>query len=288
MAIATRPRRAESAGEQGVGLGVDARDEERGDRGDGVDRLPARHAPLEAGEVGVDDLLVALDGEQQRDVDVDAAGGELLDRGDPGLGGGNLDHHVGPREALPQLERLLDGRRGVVGEVGRALERDEPVAPVAGVVGRAQQVGGTADVVEREREEELLRVAHARGDRRADLVVVGVRARDRLGEDRGVGGRPGHRAVGDQRREGAAVQQLARERVEPDRDAGVVQLLEAVHADAPCTGGREFLERHVGIGEAPVVDGDALADEALDRVDDVPDVDVHARHDAIAASARRR
>ena len=137
-----------------------------------VDRLPARHAPLEAGEVGVDDLLVARDGEQQRDVDVDAAGGELLDRGDAGLGGGDLDHHVGPREAAPELERLLDRRRGVVGEVGRALERDEAVAPAAGVVGRAQQVGGAADVVEREREEELLRVAHAGGDGRAELVVV--------------------------------------------------------------------------------------------------------------------
>ena len=204
---------------------------------------PRDHPPLEAGEVGVDDLLVALDGEQQRDVDVDATGGELLDGGDAGLGGGNLDHHVGPREAPPQRQGLLDGRRGVVCQVGRAFERDEPVAPVAGVVGRAQQVGRMADVVEREREEELLRVVHTGGDRRADLVVVGVRAGDRLGEDGGVGGRPGHRAVGDQRREGAAVQQLARERVQPDRDAGIVQLLRGGSCRAPGTGGDEFLER---------------------------------------------
>src|SRR5512144_1288123 len=52
---------------------------------------------------------------------------------------------------------------------------------------------------------------------------------------------------------------------------------------APGTGADEFVERHAGISEAPVIDGDALADEALDRVDDVPDVDVHARHHAIAA-----
>ena len=58
--------------------------------------------------------------------------------------------------------------------------------------------------------------------------------------------------------------------------------LEAVHAALPSRDGGEFLERHVGVGEAPVVDGDALADEALDRVGDVPDVDVHAGHDAIA------
>ena len=66
-------------------------------------------------------------------------------------------------------------------------------------------------------------------------------------------------------RERAAVEQLARERVEPDRDAGVVQLLEAVHAGTGFVTGASVVERHVGVGEAPVVDRDALADEPLDR-----------------------
>ena len=63
---------------------------------------------------------------------------------------------------------------------------------------------------------------------------------------------------------------------------------------SPPAGARRVVERHVGIGEAPVVDGDALADQSLDRVDDVPDVDVHAGHDAVAGQpegdelARRR
>jgi hypothetical protein len=91
-----------------VGPGVDARDEERRDRGDGVDGLPAPRASLEAGDVRVDHLLVARDGEQQRDVDVHAARGELLDRGDPGLGRGDLDHHIGPCEPAPEVDRLLD------------------------------------------------------------------------------------------------------------------------------------------------------------------------------------
>ena len=56
---------------------------------------------------------------------------------------------------------------GVVGEVGRALEGDEPVAPGARVVGRAEQVGGSADVLERELEEQLLRVADTGGGGRA-------------------------------------------------------------------------------------------------------------------------
>ena len=89
-------------------------------------------------------------------------------------------------------------------------------------------------------------------------------------------------------RELAAVEQLARKRVEPDRDAGVVQLLEAVHATLPSAPGTSVLERHAGIGEAAVVDGDALADQPLDRVRDIPDVDVHARPRRGRRSARRR
>jgi hypothetical protein len=94
--------------------------------------------------------------------------------------------------------------------------------PVGGVVGRAQQVRGATDVIEREREEQLLCVAHAGAHLRADLVVVGVRARDGLGEDGGVGGRAGHGALRDQGGEVAAVQQVARQHVEPDRHARLV------------------------------------------------------------------
>ena len=214
--------------------------------------------------------------------------GELLDRGDAGLGGGHLDHHVGPREPVPQLDRLLDGRRGVVGEVGRALEGDEAVAPVARLVGGAQQVGGAADVVERELEEQLLRVANPGGDGGAELVVVAVGAGDRLGEDRGVRGRAGDRAVGDQRRERAAVQQLARERVEPDRDAGVVQLLEAVHAAlASVAGARSSSGTSVSARRRSSTATRARMSVWI-VVGDVPDVDVHAGDHAIVDAARRR
>ena len=184
--------------------------------------LSGRDASFEAREVGVDDLFVACDREQQCDVDVDAAGGELFDRGYPGFRGGNLDHHVRSREPGPQVDRLRDGRLRVVGEVGGALERHEPVAPAARIVDRAQQVGGAADVIEREFEEQLLRSADAGRDGLAQLVVVAVRAGDCFGEDRRIGRRAGHRVVGDQPGERAAVEQLSRERVEPDRDAGLV------------------------------------------------------------------
>jgi hypothetical protein len=69
---------------------------------------------------------------------------------------GHLDHHVGPVEPLPQLDRLRDRAGGVVGEVGRALEGDEAVAPIRGVVRRPQEVGGASHVFERQLEEQLL------------------------------------------------------------------------------------------------------------------------------------
>jgi hypothetical protein len=49
------------------------------------DVFPGRHAILEAADVGVDDRLVGVERKQQRDVDVDAFGGERTDGGEPGL-----------------------------------------------------------------------------------------------------------------------------------------------------------------------------------------------------------
>ena len=76
--------------ERGVGLGIDARDKERGHRGDPSDRLAGGDPSLEAAQVGLDHLLVAFDGEEQRDVDVDPGGGQLLDGATPAAVAGTL------------------------------------------------------------------------------------------------------------------------------------------------------------------------------------------------------
>jgi hypothetical protein len=178
---------------------------------------------LEAAHVGVDHLVVAGHREQQRHVDVDASRGELLNRGNALLGRGDLDHDVRPLQPTPQVERLLDRRVTVAGEVGGALERDEPVASIGLLVGGAKQVGGAAYVVECELEEELPWMADPRGDSSAQLVVVAVRAGDGLGEDRGIRGSTGHLAIAHQPSEVPAVEQIARERVEPDRYSGVME-----------------------------------------------------------------
>ena len=64
--------------------------------------------------------------------------------------------------------------------------------------------------------------------------------------------------------------------------------LEAIHAALRACSGTSASSGTLRIGEPPVVDRDAPADEPLDVVGDVPDVEVHAGHDAIARPSRRR
>src|SRR3712207_7968741 len=55
-----------------VGLGVHARDEERGDGRHAAEVAAVLHVALEPADVGLGDLAVALEREDQRDVDGDA------------------------------------------------------------------------------------------------------------------------------------------------------------------------------------------------------------------------
>jgi hypothetical protein len=141
-----------------VDLGVDARDEEAGDRVH-VERETLGVAALEPADEGLGDQRVLLDREQQRDVDVDPLVDRLLDRRHAGIGPGDLDHHVRAVESPPVVARLGQRTLGVVSEVGRDLEGDKAVAFL--VVDRAQNVGGIGDIghrdplVERDRVESL-------------------------------------------------------------------------------------------------------------------------------------
>ena len=100
--------------ESQVGLGVDARDEERRDGRDLRRIAAARDEPLEPAQVGLDDRAVAVEREDQRDVDRDPAGDALLDRGQTGHRRRDLDEQVGPADLLMQRDRLLERRLGLV------------------------------------------------------------------------------------------------------------------------------------------------------------------------------
>ena len=92
-----------------------------------------------------------------------------------------------------------------------------------------------ADVVARERDEDLLRLGLG-GRELADLVVVRVALGDRALEDRGVGGHADD-AVANEAGEVALVDELARQVVDPDALALLGELLQGGHAGSPGVGG---------------------------------------------------
>ena len=74
-----------------VGFRVDARDEEARDGQHLTGVAASRDEPLEPAQVGLSNLRVALQREDQRDVDRLAVGDAILDRRQARLGGGDLD-----------------------------------------------------------------------------------------------------------------------------------------------------------------------------------------------------
>ncbi len=205
---------------------VPAAHEDRGDRGD-VGIEPGLDPPFDPLHVGVGGGEVVLAREQQGDVDRDPGEDRLLDRRQPGRGAGDLDEEVLALRLAVQLRRLRDRRRGVVGELRRDLERAEAVDAGGALVDRREEVGGVAQVGDRQREEDVLDRARAEF---GDLLVVGVAAGDRLVEDRRVRGQPGDRELLDVAGEDAFGQHRAGDVVEPEALAQFVQLLRGFHA----------------------------------------------------------
>ena len=99
----------------------------------------------------------------------------------------DLDEQVLPVDLGPQLLGGGEGRVGVVGEVGRDLDRDAAVDAVGGVEDRLEHVAGVAYVGRGQREDRLVDVG-ALGGELAHLVVVPLTVGERRGEDRRVGG----------------------------------------------------------------------------------------------------
>ena len=129
---------------------VNAADEEAGHRGDTVHRQSGGDAALQRLEVGLSNLLVYFDREDERDVYVQAREQQLLNRRKTGRRARHLDHYVGPIQTGEQPLGFLDRRFGVVGQERRNFQADEPVGAVVGVVNTAQHVGGIANVLEDE------------------------------------------------------------------------------------------------------------------------------------------
>ena len=265
--------------ETAVDLGVDPADEERRHRLHRRGVAAAGDEFLEAGNVGLHHVGVAVKVEDQGDVDVAAFGDHPLDRGQALDGGGDLHHEV--REGDPLVERAGGGGRalGVVREAGCDFEGDEAVAAVRSVIYRAHDAERVGDVGYDEFPIGGLDGPRAQQHRKL-LVVVGG-ALDGLLEDRGVRGDAPH-ALADEALQFPAGKVGTLEVVDPGAlSLLVVEVVQTSHGsvllvDVEVGGqelfgplghvlGREAQLLHddvAGGGGAEAVDGDGLVGEA--------------------------
>ena len=88
--------------EQLVNEGIDAADEEAGNRGHVADIFASGAASFQGANERLGDLLVGTDREDKRDVDVDALGQGLENGGNTFRGSGYLDHQVGSINHFPE------------------------------------------------------------------------------------------------------------------------------------------------------------------------------------------
>src|SRR6185437_8776610 len=130
---------------------------------------------------------------------------------------------VGTRGAPMQVARLGKRGVGVVSQPGRDLERYPTVDPDRALVHRAEEIGRTGEVLERELEEELL-VRQTLLRELPDVLVVGRPMLHRMIEYRGIRGQPGNGQLIDVPLQGAAREQLARDVVEPQALARAIEL----------------------------------------------------------------
>ncbi len=133
---------------------------------------PGFDAAFDGPRVGLGGGRVLLRREEQGHVHRYAGVDRLLDRLEAGRRAGDLDEEVGPAGQGVEPRGIGRGRGRIVGQERRDLERDEPVDAVGPVEGRPEQVGRPTQVVQRQVEEDLLRLCAARGKSPNLLVVV--------------------------------------------------------------------------------------------------------------------
>ena len=127
------------------------------------------------------------------------------------------------------LARRLERRLGVVGEERRHLHRDPAVGAARALMDGPEQIGGAAQILEREFHEQRFAL-EARAGLLPDAGVIERGAADGLIEDGGIGGEPGHGELVDVAAQRAIVEYAAGDVVEPQALPQIVQLLRDSHA----------------------------------------------------------
>lgn len=132
--------------QQLVDSGVHAGHEEGSDGADVLQVVAVGGSLSDALDVSVDDLLVALEREDQGDVHGDTLGQGGGDGRQAFEGCRNLDHGVRSVDLLPEFHSLLGGVLGVVGQTRVDLDGDAAVDEVGSLSDLAEDVGGVAHV----------------------------------------------------------------------------------------------------------------------------------------------
>jgi len=214
-----------------VEQGVDAADEDRGHGGDAGHGLALGGPGFQALAVGGVDGGELPGAEDQGHIDVDARFNGGRNGRHAGLGGGNLDHGVGPVDCGPEASGSGQGGGGVMGQGGGDLKADKTPLAAGFVINRAEDVAGAPDVGQHQGFE----AGFGLGDLTLDAGQVGLIPRvilDGVVKNGRVGGDAGNGVIKDPASQFAGIQQVAGKIVEPDLLTVLCNLLEAGHGGA--------------------------------------------------------
>lgn len=173
-------------------------------------------------DVSVDDLLIALEREDQGDVHGDALSQGSGDGRQALKGGRDLDHDVRTVDLGPQLLSLLLSGFGLVSKTRVDLDGDAAVDEVGLLSDLAEDIGGVAHVGGGELADSGLNVNLAE---LLELSVVRADLAQGLLEDGRVGGHTDDVLVGDEVLQGAGLDAGAGQVVQPDGNAVVRRTL---------------------------------------------------------------
>ena len=153
----------------------------------GGDVLACLGGTLETGTESLNDIAVAIHGENKSDVDADSLRQGIFD-GRKGTGGGrNLDHHVGTINLGPQLPRLFKGGSSIIRNAWVDLDGHAAICTVSRGVDIRKEVAGILDVLDGQCVHRF--IGGGLGLlQRGKLGVVGGAVGHRRSENRRVGG----------------------------------------------------------------------------------------------------
>ncbi len=180
-------RPADAEFELAINGGIDAADEDAGDRRHVVNRLSCGGALFQSSDVRLGDFFVIFYRKDHRDVDIDSGGDAFADGGNAFGRGGNLDHHVRAVERGPQALGFGDCGFSVARQQRRDFQADVTVEFFGARVDWFEEIGGALNVFDDQGFVNLVD-ALALGDQTAHRLVVIGAPRDGLLEDRRVRG----------------------------------------------------------------------------------------------------